>query len=478
MGCAPDFGQVTAIRVNDMIIAVNGKEVGGMTVQGLELELATTGAILFLTISRYKHAEHIEVCTARAEDQVMAAIDDALDDDCYLGWRYDNIAGTSETSLSQIASKALDSQLQTGKLLIGNAADNQTTKMSHSVPNEYERTPQDQLKITAKTLLSPTLGGFSTPNTRPLLVTPKLSSSQKVVRFQSDSTLNNLATTESLENMAGSKVGTLEAVPHEKSQTLETSHLSPNDSPVIQCSRHDASCEEDVDSVSRAPDFSRPAKKSMGVVVDSESKCKLNAGESDKDDDDVDNDDEDDDSDDDGNPACGCVCGTIHGGQFVVFWIQCDECCAWYNVARKCVGFTEEEAHRRGKWSCWACAPPEDVSEDEVVDADDGDETEASEEDGHSSDGSPETNFLRKIKRRRKPIELPPQNDDPNYVIPKGTFVEVDREGSNLYGGMGKVVDSFLDEDGDRYYSIKYVIEGYLDKPIYPEYINIRQDMC
>ena len=47
------------------------------------------------------------------------------------------------------------------------------------------------------------------------------------------------------------------------------------------------------------------------------------------------NSDDEEELDDDGNPALGCVCGEIHDKRCAVFWIQCDECDAWYNVAKR-----------------------------------------------------------------------------------------------------------------------------------------------
>jgi len=58
---------------------------------------------------------------------------------------------------------------------------------------------------------------------------------------------------------------------------------------------------------------------------------------------------------DDDNPWLGCICGIEHPEPIVVFWIQCDACSAWYNVAEKCVGFNEEAAARLDKWDCFVC---------------------------------------------------------------------------------------------------------------------------
>jgi hypothetical protein len=58
---------------------------------------------------------------------------------------------------------------------------------------------------------------------------------------------------------------------------------------------------------------------------------------------------------DDKNACVGCVCGAIHK-KSDVFWIQCESCDTWYNVAVRCVGFSQEEA-KRIDWQCPGCAP-------------------------------------------------------------------------------------------------------------------------
>ena len=51
----------------------------------------------------------------------------------------------------------------------------------------------------------------------------------------------------------------------------------------------------------------------------------------------------------------GCVCGEIHPEPIRVFWIQCDDCHSWYNVAPVCVGFNEFEASSIGNFYCRGC---------------------------------------------------------------------------------------------------------------------------
>jgi len=86
----------------------------------------------------------------------------------------------------------------------------------------------------------------------------------------------------------------------------------------------------------------------------------------DDDDDDsvVNSDDNDDDNQQwkDGNgeddPWLGCVCGQTHPHPIKVFWVQCEGCDAWYNVAEECVGFNADAAEDLDEWRCWACDPP------------------------------------------------------------------------------------------------------------------------
>ena len=51
----------------------------------------------------------------------------------------------------------------------------------------------------------------------------------------------------------------------------------------------------------------------------------------------------------------GCICGITHSTPVEVFWVQCDGCQAWFNVAKTCVGFDEKVANDLETWNCWAC---------------------------------------------------------------------------------------------------------------------------
>jgi hypothetical protein len=87
---------------------------------------------------------------------------------------------------------------------------------------------------------------------------------------------------------------------------------------------------------------------------------------------DSENNDDDDDSDnnddsssctsdssmyEDQNPCMGCICGESHDDRFKKFWLQCESCKSWYDVAQKCIGFDRNKAENI-VWHCEACVPP------------------------------------------------------------------------------------------------------------------------
>ena len=63
-------------------------------------------------------------------------------------------------------------------------------------------------------------------------------------------------------------------------------------------------------------------------------------------------------ADGDESPWLGCVCGRTHPHPIKVFWVQCNGCDAWHEVAEECVGFDEEAAQALEEWFCWSCEPP------------------------------------------------------------------------------------------------------------------------
>ena len=72
-----------ALRTNDMIMTIDGKEVGGMTVESFQLELELAGPELILVVSRYKCVAHD---TAAQETQLLSEVDKHINDPSRLDW--------------------------------------------------------------------------------------------------------------------------------------------------------------------------------------------------------------------------------------------------------------------------------------------------------------------------------------------------------------------------------------------------------
>jgi hypothetical protein len=209
------------VSVNDMILAINGKEVGGMTEVGLEIEMETCGVEMTLTISRYRFPSRVGKCIAEIQNGTWAALEYSLQDKRNLGWCELDLSSSWKCN-GETADNAGDSQIQ-----------------SHN-----EESPSDQVA--------------------------------------------------------------------DDSVVEEKSHEGQNLGGIGEDHTNGAS------------------------VV-----CSENEWE------------------EDDNPWAGCVCGEIHESPTVVFWIQCEGCEAWYNVAESCVGFDEEAAQSKSHWNCRACPSPD-----------------------------------------------------------------------------------------------------------------------
>lgn len=76
----------SALQVNDMVLSVNGKLVGGMTELQLDIELEISGSHLILVVSRYKHAKHARKKFLEVERRILNVMDSAARDDRLIGW--------------------------------------------------------------------------------------------------------------------------------------------------------------------------------------------------------------------------------------------------------------------------------------------------------------------------------------------------------------------------------------------------------
>jgi len=150
----------------------------------------------------------------------------------------------------------------------------------------------------------------------------------------------------------------------------------------------------------------------------------------------------------------GCVCGKVHPNPIPVFWILCDNCDQWYNVAVGCVGFDAKEAARLKDWQCWNCSGENRKDDNKYGCAQMTSSRKSAQR--SSSSGTDESDS----------DESNPEDEfsPPKELFHVGAIVEVAKRtwpGVNKLGGVGKVIDVEGSlEEGNLKYLINYVLGG------------------
>lgn len=157
----------------------------------------------------------------------------------------------------------------------------------------------------------------------------------------------------------------------------------------------------------------------------------------------------------DENPWLPCICGSDHKSQYEsLFWIQCDECEAWYNCAPSCIGHSREEVNDIKRWECPDCNPiPALISPNQSNDKE-----------------SEENEITETVTPQKRNI-----SDDDKHPFVIGTIVRVeDRSwmpGRYLGGGVAKIL-RYHKEKEDYSYDVQY-IHGGKENSIESEYVVI-----
>lgn len=357
------------LRVNDMVLSINGVSVGGMTTCGLEIELDVCGSELQLAVSRFRDTSRLEERLREIENFAVAELDKALNDKYNLDW----IDAFQERPVP--------------------------TKSPCNYPVANNNTA----------LLSP-----------PLIGTSNRSSSHHPAKMLAG-------------NMSVSGVENF-CVEHSETNTKTAANDIPRDD------------EKD------------------GVTVQND----------------------EDAQNDSPYVANGCVCGVTHS-RLPFFWICCDECGAWYCNAEKCTGMTKEEASQLSTWLCPACEEcpagtvefrPKEIDRASrvisppLVAAYGVNNTKSTEEiEGEQTKVCLVTSERSSIeiegltRGRTTSVDEAFSKDDIVYVK-EHAWVGVDNP-----AGIAKILESRIDEHGDRVYDIRYVVGG-SRKNVFSRYIS------
>ena len=329
------------LRVNDLLVAVNGKSVGGMTETGLGIELDQSGPDLILVVSRYKFAAEIQNSTAQAEQSYLKEVDTAINDDRRLSWT-DICGGNSEveatasftTNADRTSTEKERKLAESGQSLEGSSdiAKNKKSRgesiapdaddKDTNSPRSTSRAGCEEREILGQLLLSlsppPSNGGGR----------PEWS---KVHDEGTEAKVRPGA----LENLAAS----------ENASHSDLDQQSEIESDRIDDHQDSSDIDEELPQLDNAsPLRFQRMENSVAESSDLETELFEAASEGLLDGD-----------EDDGNAWCGCVCGALHSEMVPVFWIQCDCCLSWFNVSGDCVGFSEAAAKYVEAWLCWGC---------------------------------------------------------------------------------------------------------------------------
>lgn len=410
-----------------MLVALNGKDIGGMTQTGLDVELECSGPQITLTVSRYKFAAEVENRICQAEANHFEAVDKSINDERKLDWT-DFGAGSS---LFKNAINHLE-------------ADNslESTAMSADAP-----------QIVSEAVAVSEIGSGLTCK-RASLNEKKIASTKK----------NGEANKENLEeedvsfgtNSLPKSFNALQSLANNKDESRDMTNASSLEQQSLDLDQGEDKEEEDgigLPVTALEDDFAR----------------------------DEDSEQDPNDEEDDGNAWFGCVCGVVHRS-LPVFWIQCESCESWYNVSSDCVNFSQEEAEKIS-WTCLGCPPLDDEDSQrphsiilegrntenlisnapicpKATDAPQPDHIWASANEANTS-----------ASRALQRSDREPSKDE---VHPNGTLVFIQEHGwpgvSNE-AGVAKVLSSKIDEEGDLLYDVKYIV-GCTKRGILAEFVS------
>jgi hypothetical protein len=398
-----------------MLLALNGRSIGGMTMEAFRVELEVCGAEMQLSVSRYRQS-CAESRIEQAEQRLICEVDRALNDKHNLDW-IDGLGSTVDRPSHAAEAKGSGDSHGCG---IHRAPDVDKSDNYLIRPLDSDKSTHKELIVLetqnegiATRELEPIKGGIADPSSSPNCpIRPPLKKSLD----QSEAACSHVNGSTDLGEHSAS------------THTREEAFVSSKD---------DDSDEDDVDV------------------------------------------------------ANGCICGVTHKS-LPVFWIQCDGCEAWYCNAEKCMGMTREEAESADRWHCFAC--DEATKETDYNTSECGFQTEilskVSDVHEHETSGNMEATLTATktpalvshavrcetkavgCSKESKSSETDSTSDEVFETHAIVYITEHAWPGVDNPAGIAKVVSSFLDEDGNRLYNIKYIVGGSHRKNVEQKYIR------
>lgn len=437
-----------------MIIAVNGKSIGGMTLTGLEIEFDLGGPDMTLIVSRYKFPDIVQDDVAQLEQTYINALDIAMNDDRQVGWI--DIGATSTIP-------TLGHPGMTGHIIRPSPTnmDDNSTYLSES---NSEGTMDDESVRRIK----------------------NLTLAQNV--------LHNANAVSSCSN-----------VQNGGNNASKTAFV-----PICLESGYGGTTSTERNNLTNILSRGLPAQGSKLPSSKSNDQNKSSRSRSTNDSKD------DDDSNAWCGCVCGHTHQKKTAKHPEIFWIQCDICATWYDCSSTCVGFTSSDAASKSRWICWGCPIPEsdsstavnatnemskpsgrvslspvamgtsarqtrdceseflsmanrNLSSNETSLLTSNEATLHHPQENNDDDGSLLTSNEVKLQH---PQESNNDDDGSVYIVNDFVFVEEHSWARvNNPEGIATVLKAYVDDDGDKVYDLRYVVGGRANG-VLPEYLT------
>ena len=300
-----------ALNVHDIILSVNGLDVGGMTELGLEVELEVSGPDILIAVSRYRFPSFDHQNAAAKEYASLKVFDEIQGDKKALGWHEFALI---EESVSRTTSKLMPPSTPGEDTFIADL-DDQTPSTKFGLTT-FDEVSDDTLQCAGNDVV------------------------------ETNGTTKNLASMIVKENKLTCEIDPKE--PSRKKQQKITC-IKQSECLVVDTNKEVQVSQDPIHGLDTCRTYNSLYKFREGGPLDAATT--RNDFESDTE------------YDDDDNPWSGCVCGIIHELPIPVFWIQCDQCDAWFNVWERCVGVSEEDASHLSRFHCWSCDPPDKLTD-------------------------------------------------------------------------------------------------------------------
>lgn len=316
-----------------MIIEINGKRVGGMTMCSVMVELEITGPRLTLLISRYKFANELQQQLSTEDATQNAAVDYCINDDRRLDWNDIGLVlcdtkASCNDNYDDIPDESVEMTCHEDNRQCRPCSDH-TNRKNNVRNNQLERnlSPAEEQVRTSQAKDETNVDNPQKLNVQEN--SPRLLDCQVPASTCFKSIDNPLGHFEQIEQGASDTIENLTEITRSTGIRSAKTYTAS-----VHSHNNEKLCTQKLTSWRSEENFA-------GIQNLTPSSSESSA------------------EDYTGKVVLPCVCGSRHSKSDERFWLQCENCDSWFHTISFCVGFTELEAPYIKKWICGGCQPPD-----------------------------------------------------------------------------------------------------------------------